>query len=197
MSDINEEQSVEEEVINTEEVIREAFDVAVEASKSEDDIKLDMIQAGATFKTVTRLYNQFMIDAGLAISKEDRQDAIAEALEGKEFETEEDFDLAVASLVESVKGTTERSAAALVRAYAKKNEVGYFTKPKATPGAATGFVALFHDFLVSNPLMEEAEVKAYVNGEGDHKDTSANTKKHMSVYLGHYRLANRIATANA
>ena len=124
------EEQVEE--VNVEEVTREAFDVAVEENKGEDEIKLDMIQSGATFKTVTRLYNQFMIDAGLAISKEDRNNAIAEALEGKEFGSEEDFDLAVDSLVVSVKGTTERSAAALVRAYAKKNDLTYFTKPKVS-----------------------------------------------------------------
>ena len=55
--------------------ILEAFTASVEI-KEEDAVKMDMISKGATFKNVTRLYNKFMIDAGLAISKSDRSQLI-------------------------------------------------------------------------------------------------------------------------
>jgi len=131
MSELDQAVETEVEVDETELAIRDAFDAAIEDEADEDSIKLGMISAGATFKNVTRLYNQFMIDAGLAISKQDRNELIDSTLEGKEFNTEEAFDAAALELANAIAGTTERSAAAMVRAYAKKNELDCFAKAKS------------------------------------------------------------------
>jgi len=188
-------EEVEVEENETHNAIVEAFDSAVAAEQSEDEIKMAMIAAGATFKNVTRLYNQFMIDAGLAISKEDRAKLVEDTLEGRDLSEEEGFDEAVAALVEAVKGATERSAAALVRSYAKKNELDVFVKPKGAGGNRTSFAGQFYEFLAGNPTMTKEEATAYIMGEGDHADTSANVQKHLSHYVGIWALVNRIATA--
>jgi len=172
--------------------IRLAFDEAVLEEADEDDIKMAMIGAGATFKNVTRFYNQYMIDAGMAISKEDRNQIVQDSLEGLEFDTEEAFDTAVGNLTDAIQGATERSAASLVRSYAKKNELECYTKPKGEGAGRTSFASKFYDFLVANPGMTEDVAKAYIMGEGDNEDTSSNVQNHLSHYLGIWKLARRV-----
>jgi len=190
------EEATQETEANETDAIRESFDSAVAEEKTEDGIKMDMVAAGATFKNVTRLYNQFMIDAGFAISKADRAAAVDTAMTGLEdLDTEEGFSAAVEALVNGVQGTSEKSAAGLVRAYCKKNELEVYKKPKAEGKGRGGFASDYYEFLASNPTMSAEEATAYVMGEGDHPETSKNTKNHKSHYLNIHALVNRIANA--
>lgn len=172
-----------------------AFDSAVAENQDEDEIKMSMIGAGATFKNVTRLYNKFMIDAGLAVSKADRDEIVQGVLEGRDLSTEEGFDEAVAAIIEAVNGSTDRSAAGLIRSYGRKNELEVFKKAKGTGAGRSSFASKYYEFIIGNPGMDEDEAKAYVMGEGDHEDTSDNVKKHLSHYLGIWKLANTIHNA--
>lgn len=181
--------------VEVEAAIREAFDA--NQGKEEDQIKLAMIQAGATFKNVTRLFNQFMVDAGLSVSKEEKEQKVLEAVDGIELSTEEGFDTAVQRLVESI-NATEKSAAALIRAYAKKNEVEVFKKAKGgNGGGKQGFAAKFYAFLVAQPTCSKEEAIAFIQGEGDHEETSENTKRHQSHYLAIHAMVNKIAGVEA
>lgn len=190
-------EQAEVEVDQTEVAIEEAFTAAVGAESEEDAIKMAMIQAGATFKNVTRLYNALLIEAGLAVSKEDKEAIVNETLEGAELATEEGFDGAVSVLVEKITGATERSAAALIRSYCKKNELECYAKPKsAGNGSRGGFATDFYAYLLANPTMSAEEALAFVNGEGDHKDTSDNIKKHASHYMAIHSLVGKVV-ANA
>ena len=193
---MSEDQTNEEfDVENQEDAIDEirlAFDAAVLEEADEDDVKMAMIGAGATFKNVTRFYNQYMIDAGLAISKADRNQIVEDTLEGLDFDSEEAFDNATGNLVDAIQGATERSAASLVRSYAKKNELACYTKPKGEGAGRTSFASKFYDFLVANPGTTEDVAKAYIMGEGDNEDTSNNVQNHLSHYLGIWKLARRV-----
>lgn len=182
---------VTEEIEDTENEIRNAFDEAITAEKEEDDIKMAMIGAGATFKNVTRLYNQYMIDAGLAISKADRNQIVEDVLEGCDLDTEELFDAAVNALVESIKGATDRSAASLIRAYAKKNEIEVYVKPKGEGGSRNPFVRIFHEQLIENPKMTEDELKAII--EGLDPDHQTNPTRWFSQHNNIRKTANAIA----
>jgi hypothetical protein len=188
---------VEEKVDLVAIAIQGAFEEAISNESDEDDTKLQMISAGATFKNVTRLYNQYMIDAGLAISKADRNQIVGDTLEGLEFDTEENFGAATTALQEAIEGSTERSVAALVRAYAKKNELECYTKPKGEGGTRTSFASKFYDALVANPLMSEEDATAIVMGTGENEETSENVKRHHSHYMNIYGLANSIGKAQA
>lgn len=192
---IDNDEVAEQEVEDTTAEIRAAFDGAVADGSDEDDVKMAMIGAGATFKNVTRLYNQFMIDAGLAISKEDRDAAVNDALEGRDFETEDDFNAAVDSVVAGVKGATERSAAQLVRSYAKRNEMECYKKPKGSGGGKTGFARKFYDALTANPSMTKDEAVAFIQGTDGNEETSENVKRHESHYLAIHAMVNAIASA--
>jgi hypothetical protein len=171
--------------------IQDAFNAAISEEAAEDDIKMDMIQAGATFKNVTRMYNAFMIDAGLAISSADRKTAVDEALKGMDLSTEAGFDIATAAVVAAVKGATDRSASALVRSYGKKAELDVFTKPKGEGGTRNPFVQVFHAALIENPAMDEQGLKDVIAGlQEDHQ---VNPNRWFSQHNNIRKTANAIA----
>lgn len=180
--------------VDLETLIRNAFDASHAAGKEEDEIKLDMIGAGATFKNVTRLFNQFSVDAGLTVSKEEKDQIIAGVLSGADLSTAEGFDGKVAELMAALTGSTDKSAAALIRAYAKKNGLEVFKKAKGGTGEAkTGFAGKFYEWLVANPTSTVAEATAYIQGTDGHEETTENVKRHQSHYLAIHRLVNRVA----
>lgn len=183
-----------EQKVDLEAMIRAAFDAAHAAGKEEDDIKLDMIGAGATFKNVTRLFNQFSVDAGLTVSKEEKDQILLDVLNGADLADEATFNAKVEELMARLSGSTDKSAAALIRAYAKKNGIEAFKKAKGGTGEAkTGFAAKFYDFLVANPACTVAEATAFIQGADGNEETSENVKRHQSHYLAIHRLVNRVA----
>lgn len=169
--------------------VKDSFEEGIANDDDEDDIKLAMIGAGATFKNVTRLYNQFMIDEGLALSKEDKAKHVTEALTGKEFADEAGYDTAITALVSTEKGITERSAGGLLRAYAKKNDLDVYKKPKAEGTGKTGFSSVYYAWLVANVTSTKAEATAYIMN----KENSENTRRHESHYMNIWKLVHSIA----
>lgn len=187
-------EQVEVAVDQVAEAIRTAFDTGVSAGVEEDSIKLEMIAAGATFKNVTRLFNEFMVDGGHRASKEERDQLVLNAMSGKDLAVEDAFTAAVEELVAAMSGTTEKSASALIRAAAKKQGVECFKKAKEGNGEAkSGFASKFYDFLVANPTCSKEQAIAFVQGTDGNEETSENVKRHQSHYLSIHALVNRIA----
>lgn len=191
-----EDQNMEDQAAAAEEAdqnaeIKVAFDAAIGQELGEDEVKMSMIQAGATFKNVTRLFNQFMIDAGLAISAADRKAAVDSALENRDLSTEEGFDAAVAAVVDAVMGSNERSASALVRSYGKREDLAVFTKPKGEGGTRNPFVQTFHAALIENPKMTEDELKGIIAGLDEAHQT--NPTRWFSQHNNIRKTANAIA----
>lgn len=139
--------------------ILNAFNDASDAGKSEDDVKMAMIGAGATFKNVTRLFNQYMVDTGKAISREAKAELVEKHADGADLADEAGFNEAVASIVSEGTGVSEASASSLIRAWAKKAEVECYAKPKGTGATRNPFVVNFHNALIANPSMDEQGLK--------------------------------------
>ena len=178
--------------------VRPAFDAAVAEGQDEDNIKMAMIQAGASFKAVTRMYNQYMVDAGFAVSKEEKAEIVTKILSKKPeaLATEDGFSKAIAAIIERAAGVTEKSAAALVRAWAKSQDpsVEVYAKPKSSGEARSGFKSRFYDALVLNPSMTKEQVTEYLsNAEGN----SENIRRHESVYQAIRAMANAIVAKKA
>jgi hypothetical protein len=114
------------------EEIRKAFAEAADGDADEDGVKLKMIQAGARFNEVARLYNLFMVDFGYVKSKEEKNTALDEVLTGQDLTDEGIFDSCSQEIMEQLE-VSDKSANAMIRQWCKKNEVEYFKKPKATP----------------------------------------------------------------
>lgn len=180
--------------IDLESQIRSVFDASNAAGKEEDEIKLDMIGAGATFKNVTRLYNVFAVDSGLAVSKEEKDQILASILNGANLSDEATFNAKVTEMMASLKGSTDKSAAALIRAYGKKAGVEVFKKAKgSTSEAKTGFASKFYDWLAANPTSTVDEATAFIHGTDGNEETTENVKRHQSHYLAIHSLINRVA----
>ena len=57
--------------------IEVAFTAATESGKEGDDVKRERIKAGAAFKSVTNLFNKFMVSSGKAMSVDQKKELLA------------------------------------------------------------------------------------------------------------------------
>lgn len=141
------------------------FEVGMEKGMEEDDIKMKMIGAksAANFKNVTRIFNQFMIDTGHAISREAKTEIVEAHVDGADLASEEGFNEAVSAIAKEATGVSEKSAASLIRSWAKKAEVECFSKPKGSGAIRNPFVTDFHAALIANPKMDEQGLKDVIS----------------------------------
>lgn len=191
------ENEVEEEVVDQVEGAEEAeadepddielaFDNAVSEGKEEDEIMLDMIQAGATFKNVRSRYNALLVDNGYLDSRAEKSDIVNSTLEGVDLTDEDSFNASVEALVEALKGVNAKSASASIRAYAKKNELECYKKPAGTGTGRSGITSDYHDWLIDNCPVTHADVNAWIETNG-----TGNTKRHAKAWLAKADVVNR------
>ena len=160
--------------------------------KTEDEVKMQMIAAGSTFKSVTRQFNELMIESGRAMSKKDRDENVELIAAEYDLADENDFNQAVSDVIDAVSGTTEKSAAAALRAYGRKNEIDTWKKPKGE--GKSGFASLFYGILATGPVSEEDAI-AFIQGSGDNAETSPNVKNHQSHYMAIHGLVQQVRAA--
>lgn len=172
--------------VSTEELeIRAAFDQ--NQGNDEEIVKMAMLQAGAKIKAVTRLYNQYMIDSGLMASKEEKDNALDTACTDVDLTDEDNFDTAVLQVMESVTGATDKTAATMVRAWCRREDVDCYKKAGGE-GRRSGFRFKFYDELRKNPAMTKDEA----NGIGD-EHGSENDKKAFTHYQAIRELVNQVS----
>jgi hypothetical protein len=132
------EQEQEQDTTNIRlEAIKQAFtDASNEEGNDEDAVKLKMIQAGAKFSEVTRLFNLFMVEFGFTKSKEEKQSALEDILTGEDLTNEDAFNTCSEKLMERLE-VSDKSANAMIRQWAKRNDVEYFKPVKETVASET------------------------------------------------------------
>jgi len=186
--------ATEETVEDPNAAVQVAFTDAIAAEKSEDDVKMAMIGAGASFKNVTRLYNEYLVGAGLAMTKEAKTEVVESAVDGLDLTGEEGFDAAVAAVVEGGTNITVASASGLVRAWAKKQDpvIECFAKPKGSGAIRNPFVVNFHAALIENPHMDEQGLKDVIAAL-DEKN-QVNPTRWFNQHNAIRKMANAIAT---
>jgi len=175
--------------------IRAAFDAAIKAGKGADEVKVEMIKAGCQFKDTGKFYKEWAIESGIMVDAKERAIKVDEILSDVDgVDTEDGFSDAMDALMDGIAGTSDRQAGGLIRAWAKKNEVEVYKKPKSTGGGQrSGFVHEFHDMLRENPQMTEEEATAIINGTDGHKETSENVKRYAKMYQNTRALVNDVA----
>ena len=170
--------------------ILDAFNAAIADGKEGDDVKMKMIEAGAAFKSVTNLFNKFMVGAGKAMSTDQKKELLEGSLKDAELGTEEGFKAAVAVVVEKGTNVNAAAAATMIRAWAKKSETECWKAP-ASEGTRNPFIPNFHAALVVNPQMTEDELKAMIAGlEKD--EWKVNPTRWITVHNNTRILANTI-----
>jgi len=166
-----------------------AFENGMLENKSEDEIMLDMIGAGATFKTVKTIFNKCMVDSGYLDSRKEKTEIVDDTLQGMDLSTEEGFLAASTALLANLKGVNDRSVGASIRQYAKKNELEVFKKPKGTGAGRSGITSKFYDFLRTSSPANKEQVAAWIEENG-----TDNTKRHANHYQGIAKLCSDIAS---
>ena len=172
--------------VNQEEVaIRAAFDSS--QGQDEEVVKMAMLQSGAKIKAVTRLYNQYMIDSGLMASKEEKDNSLDAACTDVDLTDEDNFDTAVLQVTEAVTGATDKTAANMVRAWCRREDVDCYKK-QGGEGRRSGFRFKFYESLRSDPAMTSDGAKALCEEHG-----SENDKKAFSHYQAIRELVNQVS----
>lgn len=164
--------------------IKDAFDDNVDSD--EDTVKMAMLQAGCKFKAVSRLYNQYMVSAGLLATKEEKTEAVVSAVNEYDVDEAEGFDEATVYVAELVNGATENSAATMIRSYCKREEIEVYVKPKGV--RTTGFRFKFYEALRSEPKMSESNSLAFIKEHG-----SENDKRAFTHYQAIRKLVNEVS----
>jgi len=176
------------------EAIRAAFDAAVADGKGADEVKVEMIKAGCQFKDTGRLYKEWAIDSGIMIDTKERAAKVDEILSDFDnLDTEEGYSDAMDALTDSINGTSNKQAGALIHSWAKKNEVAVYKRPKGGSGVGrSGFVNKFHDMLRANPQMTEDEAHDILHGLNGNEATSENVKRYERMYQNIRKLVNDV-----
>jgi hypothetical protein len=170
--------------------ILDAFTAATAGGKEGDDVKMEMIKAGAAFKSVTNLFNKFMVDSGKAMSTDQKKDLLDKNLDDAILDTEDGFKAAVKVIAEKGINVNATSAASLIRAWAKKNEAECWKAP-AAEGTRNPFIPMFHKELIKNPRMTEDQLKGLIAGlEKD--EWKVNPTRWITVHNNTRVLANTI-----
>jgi len=164
--------------------IRSAFDA--NQGQDEEDVKMSMLQAGCKIKSVTRMYNQFMIDSGMMASKDEKNEVLEKNLTDVDLSDEDTFNVAVENIAAEITGATEVSAATMIRSYCKRENVECYKKPVGE--RRSGFRFKFYDELIANPIMSSSEAKKLCDEFG-----SENDKKAVSHYQAIREMVNKVA----
>ena len=127
--------------------VREAFEAAISAGKSADEIKVEMLKAGAPFSGITKMYNDLMVETGRMTDPEEKAKIIDSVCSEHDISTEEGFNDAFEEISEKLEGLTERQIASSIRGYAKRNKIDVYKKPRSSTagrGHAGGGAAAAH-----------------------------------------------------
>lgn len=190
--EVEQTEAVELPLLETE--IGQAFVSGADNGDSEDVIKMSMIQAGSTFKTVTRQYNELMVETGRAATAERKAELVEAAVADNDVSTEEGFAAAIAVITSAEESIDDKSAAASIRGYGRKNDLEVYKKPKSAGAGKAGFASDFYAFLQAGARTED-EARAFIQGTDGNKETSDNVKRHESHYMAIHNLTQAIRAA--
>lgn len=172
------------------ETVREIVEAGYEAGKSDDDMLIEIVQAGIKFSAAMRLFRQVQTELGLRITPKDRREYVNEIL-GDDFtpETAEDMQDAI-DRVGKHDAIGPQQARKAVRQYLKEHEREV---PKAAAQAVTvGARSKIFDFLVENPHCSEQEFSDFVREvkPGDSEKQERMVKSYTPTRLLAHRIAN-------
>lgn len=146
--------------------VKNIVESGVEAGKSDNDMLVEIVNEGVSFKAAIKLFKVAMEEGGFRITTKLRAEKINGLLDEAEFAPESYDDVleAIEGIVKTVSDTTNAQASAGIRKYAKDNEIELPKAPKKTKGGATGGIAAkIRDFMVANPTSTEEEFKKFVD----------------------------------
>lgn len=178
--------------------VKEIVNVGVSEGKSDDEIKIAIVQSGISFKDAQKFFQQAMEECGHRISPKARFAKICDVLDEMEFnpDTPDEVSAVAEKLAEQIDDTSEKQALAAMRKWAKENEIELPKPAKkaggAGRGAGGGLIQKGLDWLVEN---KDADAEAITNFILSAKDgiTEAQAKKYVSSLTQSLEFARKFA----
>lgn len=169
--------------------VEEIVAAGVEAGSSDEDMLIEIIQAGIKFKAAGRMFKEAMETGGYRITAKLRKEQCRDILVECEF-SPADHDAVMAmidSLVGKVADTTTSQAHAVIRSYAKEFEIEL---PAPVKKASGGLRAKVFAWIVGNPTANKDDLESFINTQGDYNDTQFG--KHVKTYFPTLEVANAV-----
>lgn len=164
------------------EIAQEIVDIIVaNADKDENTILGEIIGAGVPFTKARATMNAVMVEQGLRLTKEQREEKAAEILDGWEVSedtTVEDVNEMLEKLSDELKCTSRQAGGYIKQVFSDAD----LTMPKAakvarkrTPGFH-GDAKLVSDFLIENPECTQEDVTTFMQEQGIDKSKNGADK---------------------
>lgn len=142
--------------------VEEIVAAGVEAGSSDEDMLIEIIQAGIKFKAAGRMFKEAMESGGYRITAKLRKEQCRDVLVECEF-SPADYDAVLAmvdSLVGKVADTTTSQAHAMIRSYAKEFEIDLPTPVKQQDMKISEKIC---NWIIANPgSADEATLTAFL-----------------------------------
>ena len=151
----------EQNEMSDSEVVSGIVAAGVAKGADDEDMIVQIIQAGIKYKVAAKMFMAAMTSGGHRISTKDRKEQANALLVEAEFSPEnyDDVKIAVEAILKAISDTTEIQAVKLCRLYCKAYEIEF---PKAEKAPRNSFKTKFQDFVCASPLCTFDEVKAWV-----------------------------------
>lgn len=130
-----------------------------EAKISEDEILINIVQAGIKFQSAIKMMKNAMVELGFSVTSKERYTKAKEILEEDDFEPEEYSEVVAMAkeLSKKIGGTSESQALAQIRKYCKEAEVDLpkKVKEKKTPLAILAITWMISNWEADTDVLEE------------------------------------------
>lgn len=175
-------------------IVEDIVRAGCESEKSDDEMMIEIVTAGVSFKKAARLFKQAMESLGLRVSAKERKTAIHELLEEQAFQAKDadEVDAMVELILAEDSGiadTNHKQAIQAIRAYCKANDMTMPKTAKKKPGAV-GFFGEAYDWMVANPSATNDELVAWMKSK--EKNEAAQRR-----FVGIFEFAKRYADSVA
>ena len=146
-----------------------------------DSIKAAMVKEGVPFQSVTRVFNQLMIETGRHLSKKDRELFINKIIK-RGIKTEKGFNSRVDEFMRKITFTTERSAGASIRYFCKDNDIEVYQRPVRNSEPRVSFTKQFCDFVLLYPDHDESQIMDFLMDENRATYVKRNANNFMEIW---------------
>lgn len=162
--------------------VKEIVEAGIKAGKSDEEMVIEIIQTGIAFGAAGRMFKKAVQEGGYRLTNKEREENVMNHLANAEFEpTDYDQVKAMAEELEkSIKDTDSVRAMRLIKKYCKVNEIEFPKKPKKPKG---GFLAMFKQFVISNPAVSVEELHSWIEENTKTEERADSFKKKYTPWL--------------
>ena len=151
--------------------VKAIVSAGVEAGKSDNDMLVEIVNSGVSFKAATKLFKQAMEEGGYRINAKKRAELAAEILAKNDFApaTYDEVKEMAEHIIKEVPDTTNAQALAAIRKYAKENSIE-LPKPEKKGGGRSRSNSMrgrAYTWMVNNYNASDADLKKFIMEENE------------------------------